>query len=92
MLGENGILNLSSLIQVLDDNEIKFDMEFSELQDITKMAIKIENSIKVGNDFEKKETLQSNNNIVLNNINEASRTKIINQLTQTIQKNIDKNK
>lgn len=53
-------------------------------RDILEVGINLENTINSDSDFEKKQVLESNNNVVLNDLNQERRTYIINLLKEKV--------
>lgn len=62
------IITLSNQMQLLE-NKIKLDTELSYNENITIKSIRLENEINIDKDFEKSQTL-STNNIILNDLEE----------------------
>lgn len=70
-------------IKILD-NEIEISSSINYKKDIIESAITLNNNIILGSDFEKKQTLESTNNLLLNNVEEGRRVEIINLLKEKV--------
>lgn len=66
---ESYTITLSNKIQ-FSENKIELDTQINHKQDITTMSLILKNETILENDFEKNQTLSSNNNMVLNNLEE----------------------
>lgn len=80
---ENYKLSFLSEIQITEKN-IELSATASYKKDILTASIVLENSVDLGNDFEKKETLSDSNNVVLNDAEEERRKSIIDTLKTNI--------
>lgn len=80
---ENYKLSFLSEIQLTEKN-IELSATASYKKDILTVSIVLENSVDLGNDFEKKETLSDSNNVVLNDAEEGRRKSIIDTLKTNI--------
>lgn len=76
---ESYTITLSNQIQ-LTENKIKLDTQINHKQNITTTSLILENETIIGNDFEKNQSLSSNNNMVLNNIEEEKIKVLIEKL------------
>lgn len=66
------------------DEEINSKISIKYEKDIIESKITIENIINLESDFEKKQTLEETNNIILNDIDELRRLEIINVLKEKV--------
>ena len=66
---ENYVITFLNKMKLFED-KIELDTQINHKQDITTMSLILKNEIILGNDFEKNQTLNSNNNMVLNNLEE----------------------
>jgi len=80
---ENYTVTLLNQMQLID-NKLELDAEISFKQDITTTSIILQNKVDIGNDFEGIQTLDSTNNIVLNDIEEEKRKAIIELLKKVV--------
>ena len=80
---ENYTITLSNQMQLLD-NQIELNTQISHKQNITTMSLVFENKINIGNDFEKIQSLNSDNNIVLNDAEEQKMKVFIKKLNQLV--------
>lgn len=80
---ENYTLSFVSEMQ-FTENDIELSLTVSYKKDILTASIVLENSVDLGNDFEKKETLSDSNNVVLNDAEEGRRKSIIDTLKTNI--------
>ena len=80
---DNYTLSFLSEIQLTEKN-IESNMLFSYNKDILTASVILENIVDLEDDFEKKQTLSENNNVVLNDIEEERRNNIINTLKTNI--------
>lgn len=80
---ENYKLSFLSEIQITEKN-IELSATASYKKDILTASIVLENSVDLGNDFDKKETLSDSNNVVLNDAEEERRKSIIDTLKTNI--------
>ncbi len=80
------IRTISLLNQMkLEDNTIKVNLELSDKQGITTTSLKLENITTKGNDFEKIQTLTSDNYKSLSSISdETTRNQIINSIKEIV--------
>lgn len=67
------------------DGQIELNAEISNKQDITTESLTLENKVTIGNNFEKAQTLDSENNKVLNEVQENKRKVLIDLLKQLVQ-------
>lgn len=72
----------------LSDGKIEIDSSINYKKDILTAAIIINNRIKLKSDFEKKQTLETTNNVLLNNLEETRRVEIINLLKEKVPEKI----
>lgn len=70
------------------DEEIILDSSIIYEKDILKIGGTLKTNIKIGEEFEKKEVLNSSNNVVLNNLQVERRKSIINQLKEKVPEKI----
>lgn len=68
----------------LEDNNIILKTTINRKENITTQEMIIENTIKIGEDFEKLQILDESNNVVLNNIEEEKQIIIINLLKENV--------
>lgn len=89
---ENYTINLLNQMKKMD-NQIDMDLQISHKQDIITKKLVLENEISIGTDFEKIQSLDSSNNIVLNDVKEQRRKDIIallkNIVPQTMNERIE---
>lgn len=71
--------SISFLSEMKQEENIQLNTSIEYKKDILTIALSLKNEVKIGNDFEKKQTL-SNNNFVLNDADEGVRKNIIEQL------------
>ena len=71
--------SISFLSEMKQEENIQLNTSIEYKKDILTIAVSLKNEVKIGNDFEKKQTL-SNNNFVLNDADEGVRKNIIAQL------------
>lgn len=63
---------------------IELDTSISYKKGILTAAVTLENKVKIGSGFEKKQTLAESNNVILNDIEEGRRKNIINTLKENV--------
>lgn len=80
---ETYIISFLNEMKILDD-EIEINSSINYKKDIIEAAITLNNNIIVGRDFEKKQTLETTNNLLLNNVEEGRRVEIINLLKEKV--------
>lgn len=84
MQGEN-TYTISFLNDVKDEGEeILLSSSIIYEEDILEIGGKLETNIKIGEDFEKKENLETTNNVILNNLSAERRIFIIKQLKENV--------
>ena len=71
------------------EKNIKLKSTLEYQNGITNAAIEIENEVLKGEEFEKKQVLSDNNNFVLNNAEEETRKKVIDQLKERVPDKFD---
>lgn len=85
---ERYTINFLNEMQLLD-GEIEIDSSINYKKDILTAAITINNRIKLESNFEKKQTLEETNNLLLNDVEEKRRVEIINLLKEKVPKKVN---
>ena len=85
---ENYLIQLISEMKKENDN-IKLKTELSYKQEITTISLLIENETKVGESFEKIQTLSSENNIIISPLEQERRKSLIKVLNEIIPQKIN---
>lgn len=71
------------------DNNIEIDSQIGYKQDITTISLEIENRISIGKEFEKNESLSSNNSLLINSLEEQKITELIELFKQLVTQKIN---
>lgn len=87
--GENSFSITFSNIMQLSQWQIQVNTELGYKQDITEVAINIENNVTIGQDFEEKQTLGLQNSRSLNSIESEKRKDIIDQIKSLVLQKIN---
>lgn len=85
---KNSKISFLNEMQILENTTV-INTELSHKQDITTSSIILENEINVGNDFEKMESIASNNYVNLNLFEDETRIQFIEQLKRRIQEKMN---
>lgn len=73
----------------LENNNIILNSTLSFKKDITIKEVMIENLVKIGESFEKAQTLDQSNNVILNDLEEQRRITIIDSLKMNVPKKVE---
>ena len=84
---EKQIITILNEMKLLKD-EIDLNLSISYKKDIITTSLILNNSVSFGNGFDKKQTLEDTNNIILNKLEESRRVEIINLLKQKVPEKI----